>query len=212
MKNTHPHSKNHRLNRTAAVAATRPNFADEADTVESYPPMMDDFTALYDLHKDAIFRYCLWKCRDRNASLDLTQETFLRFWMCLQREESILHARAFLYRIAHNLFVNHVRRKKETSLDQLLETGFEPAVDPWHYTYSQLDSEKPLKELDNMPIPYRHVLHQRFILGIAPAEIARRTGETANVVSVRIFRGLKNLRLRLTTAPRSKISMSYTVD
>lgn len=157
--------------------------------------MTHDFTTIYDLYHDAIFRYCLWKCRDRDVGKDLTQEAFMRFWICLQREKQILHARAFLYRIAHNLFINHVRSKKEASLDQLLETGFEPAIDPWPQTYSRLDSERPLKKLGTMQDPYRQVLHYRFIRGLAPAEIATITGETSNVVSVRIFRGLKHLRL-----------------
>ena len=157
--------------------------------------MLEDFTAIYTLYRAAILRYCLWKCRDHEVSQDLTQETFLRFWLCLERREPILHTRAFLYRIAHNLIVDHARRKKEASLDQLLEAGYEPAVDPWHHTNSHLDAQKPLQKLMHMPAPYRQVLHRRFIQGLTPAQIATQTGETSNAVSVRIFRGLKHLRL-----------------
>lgn len=169
---------------------------------------MPDFSSTYDLHHDAIFRYCLWKCRDRDLGLDLTQETFLRFWICLQREEDIRHARAFLYRIAHNLFVNHVRRKKEVSLDRLLEAGFEPAVDPWHRTIAMLDSERPLRKLGSLDRPYRQVLHRRFLQGLTPAEIAAKTGESSNTVSVRIFRGLKQLRGMLDEAPAGDVAVA----
>jgi len=165
--------------------------------IKPFTPAIDDFTAIYELHHDAIFRYCYWKSRDREVGQDLMQETFLRYCICLQNGQKILQTRAFLYRIAHNLFINHVRRKKEASLDGLLETGFEPAVDAWHITNSHLDAEKPLKKLAEMLSPYRDVLHRRFILGLPPAEIARLTGETPNTVSVRIFRGLKHLRLLL---------------
>lgn len=164
--------------------------------------MLHDFTAIYDLYKDAIFNYCVWKCRDRETGLDLTQETFMRFYLCLQRNEKILHPRAFLYRIAHNLFVNHVRRKKEASLDQMLETGFEPANDPWQETYSRLDAERPLRTLATMSNPQREVLHYRFLRGLGPAEIAAMTGETSNTVSVRICRGLKQLRFLLEDEPK----------
>ncbi|TSC79915.1 MAG: RNA polymerase sigma-70 factor, ECF subfamily [Candidatus Peregrinibacteria bacterium Gr01-1014_25] len=161
----------------------------------------DDFTPTYDLYGDAILRHCVWKCRDREVGQDLSQETFLRFYVCLQREEQIRHARAFLYRIAHNLFINHVRKKKETSLDRLLEAGFEPTVDPWHETYSQLDAERPLRTLRKLRSPYKQVLTRRFIQGLAPREIATVTGEAANTISVRIFRGLKHLRFLLEYAP-----------
>ena len=159
--------------------------------------MIVDFTATHDLYHASIFRYCLSKCRDHAVGQDLTQETFLRFWICLQRKEQILNTRAFLYRIAHNLFIDHVRRKKEASLDQLLETGFEPTIDPWQKTFSHLDAERPLKKLAIIRKPYRKVLHHRFILGLAPREIASMTGERTNTISVRIFRGLKVLRLLL---------------
>ncbi|OGJ57525.1 hypothetical protein A2881_03715 [Candidatus Peribacteria bacterium RIFCSPHIGHO2_01_FULL_55_13] len=163
--------------------------------------MTHDFIAFHDLYQDAIFRYCAKRCRDRETAKDLTQDTFLRFWLCLQRKDTILHERAFLYRIAHNLIIDHARRKREASLDLLLEEGFAPSVDLWHQTYSRLDAERPMRKLRTMPRPYRQVLHDRFLLGLHPAEIARKTGENANTVSVRIFRGLQSLRLLLDDAP-----------
>lgn len=161
------------------------------------PAPPTDFNAVYDLYKDAIVRYCTSRSRDPEVGQDLMQETFLRFWLCIERNEKILIARAFLYRIAHNLFIDYVRKKKEASLDECLEKGFEPTVDPWQQTYSRLDAEKPLQMLDSMPSQYKAVLKRRFIQGLPPADIAASTGETANVVSVRIFRGLQHLRLLL---------------
>jgi RNA polymerase sigma-70 factor (ECF subfamily) len=163
--------------------------------------MIDNFIDIYALYQKAIFRYCFRMCHDREVSQDLTQETFLRFWLCLRRKQEIRNARAFLYRIAHNLLVDHMREKKGTSLDQLLETGFEPTIDLWHQTHSRLDAERPLRKLGKMRNPYKQVLHRRFILGQAPTEIANITGEASNTVSVRIFRGLKHLRLLLEDVP-----------
>lgn len=96
--------------------------------------MTDDFTTTYNLHCDAITRYCHRNSRDREIGQDLMQETFLRYWNYLQRGEEIPNVRALLYRIAHNLFIDHVRKKKEASLDHMLESGFAPSVDPWSQT------------------------------------------------------------------------------
>lgn len=159
--------------------------------------MSPDFTRTFNLYQLPILRYCTWKCRDSAIGENMTQEIFLRFWLCLQRREKILHERAFLYKIAHNLIVDYVRKKKETSLDQLLEAGFEPSVDMWHETYNRLDALRPLSKLGKMNGPYRKVLGQRYLKGLRPAEIAKQTGESTNAVSVRIFRGLKRLRLML---------------
>jgi RNA polymerase sigma-70 factor (ECF subfamily) len=158
--------------------------------------MTSDFSSHHDLYREPIFRYYLWKCRDPDVAHDLTQETFLRYWLCLQQQKQVLNVRAFLYHIANNLFIDHLRKKKESSLDQLLETGFEPTVDPWHHTYNRLESERVMKHLKKMPNPYKQVLHERFILGFSPAEIASKTGETSNTISVRIYRGIKHLRVQ----------------
>lgn len=174
---------------------THTALSDTAQTVDApLLAVMKNFSAIYDLHHDAIYRYCNWKCRDNEVGQDLMQETFMRLYLSLQRKKEIQHVRAFLYRIAHNLIIDHVRGKKEASLDEMLETGFEPSVDLWHQTYSRLDSEKWFKKLSKMAKPYRQVLHRRFILGLNPSEIATMTGETSNTVSVRIYRGLTQLR------------------
>lgn len=162
--------------------------------------MMQDFDTIYGLYQTPIFRYCFRKCGQEEVSKDLAQETFLRFLLCLKREEKILDPRAFLYCIARNLFIDHVRRKKADSLDQLWEeTRFEPGIDPWYQTYSRLDAERPLKKLSKMPSEYKQALHYRFIVGLLPAEIATMTGDSANTISVRIFRGLKQLQAILHT-------------
>ena len=60
---------------------------------------------------DDIYRYCFFRMRDRSLAEDLTQETFLRFL-----ETSAYHDRgkplAFLYTIARNLCIDHIRRTK----------------------------------------------------------------------------------------------------
>lgn len=157
-------------------------------------PTLGDFTAIYELYQDSILRFCRWKCRDQESGQDLMQQAFLRFYICLQRNEKVVHARAFLYRIARNLIIDHWRKKKEESLDQLAENGFEPSVDTWQQTYSALDSEKWVRKLHALPKQYREVLQYRLIQGLPPAEIAKRIGKNSNVVSVCIHRGLKRLR------------------
>lgn len=156
--------------------------------------MSADFTATYHLYSAAILRYCLWKSRDQESGQDLMQETFLRYWLCLQRKEVIIHARAFLYSIAHNLILDQVRKKKDASLEGLLEEGFEPGIDLWHQTQSRLDVERLLKTIGPARSSGRQLLQKRFMQGLTPAQIAADMGLTPNVVSVRIFRELKALR------------------
>lgn len=170
--------------------------------------MTHDFTTIYNQHYTEILRYCIRESRDRDTGADLAQETFLRFWQCATQNREILNVRAFLYRIAHNLFVTQTRRKKEGSLDQLLETGFEPSIDPWHQTESRLDAAKLFRKLAAMPQPYRQAVHSRFVMGLLPAQIAQITGDTPNNVSVHISRGLKYLQSQLHVAAHPLVRCS----
>src|SRR6266566_458854 len=87
------------------------------------------FIQVYDQFADAIFRHCWFRVSDRERAKDLTQETFVKVWKILDRGESVENMRAYLYRIANNLIIDHYRKKKDVSLDLLQEDGFEPLED-----------------------------------------------------------------------------------
>lgn len=48
--------------------------------------------------------------------------------------------------------------------------------------------------MHQLPVEYREVLLLRYVDGLAPREIAQLTGESANVISVRIHRARRQLR------------------
>lgn len=150
--------------------------------------------AAFDQYIDAIFRFVYLKTGDRDLSKDLAQETFIRYWQCLAKGDEVEHERALLYRIAGNLVIDHSRKKKALSLDMLLEKGFEPSFDPVHQTGAKIELERVFKVLHKIAEPYRSTIVWRCVEGLEPAEIAKITGETSNVISVRIHRGLKQLQ------------------
>ncbi len=149
-------------------------------------------------YSDAIFRYIYLQIGDRDVSKDLTQETFVRFWQCLERGEEIKYEQALLYRMARNLLIDHTRRKKSLSLDVLMEEGFEPSHDPLQTTQNHMEWERAMHMLKKLPEQYRQALMLRYVENLEPAEIAKVTNESPNVISVRIHRGLKELKSLLT--------------
>src|SRR3989338_11402702 len=78
---------------------------------------------------DAIFRYCYYRVFDREKAKDYVQETYLRPWKYLAEGRKVDNIRAFLYRTATNLIIDESRKKKATSLDQIIEKGFVPHTD-----------------------------------------------------------------------------------
>jgi RNA polymerase sigma-70 factor (ECF subfamily) len=102
--------------------------------------------------------------------------------------------RAFLYRIAHNLVIDHYRKKKPVSLDDLSEQGFDPGVDTTQQLENQIDGAQALKMLDRIPSAYRDVIFMHYVGELSVKEIAETLNESPNNVSVKIHRGLEKVR------------------
>lgn len=74
--------------------------------------------------------YLTSKLRDPDLAADLTQETFLRLAeQTSGRTAQIEHYRPYLYKTAHNLAVDHMRRRKRESISPLSEEQFSSLPD-----------------------------------------------------------------------------------
>lgn len=158
--------------------------------------MERDFLAAYDDYSAELFRHCVVRVRDRDLAKDLVQETFAKTWDYLARGKTIDHARAFLYRTLHNAIVDTMRKKRESSLDVMQEDfGFDPP-DESHEPTPEVreESKAALRLLGTLDELYRTAIVMRYVDGLSPREIAQILGVTENVISVRIHRGLKQLR------------------
>lgn len=152
---------------------------------------------MYDTHADAIFRFCFMKVSSREIAEDITQETFTRLWQQVRSREALQNERAFLYRVARNLIIDWYRKRKSGSLEVLTDAGFEfvddSEPDPQHLS----EFKEVIKTIGTLDEPTREALLLRFVEGQSPKDIARITGESANVISVRITRGLEKVRKQL---------------
>lgn len=156
-----------------------------------------EFLDAYEQYSDAIFRHCYFRVFDRERGKDLMQEVFMRAWEYLGKGEKVLNMRAFLYRIANNLIVDESRKKREASLDRLQEEGFDPGIDDTDKINSRIEHSRVVGTMKGLDDNYRDILVMRYMNDLSPSEIAEVTGESANTVSVRIYRGLKQLRSML---------------
>ncbi|OGI65105.1 hypothetical protein A3A95_04425 [Candidatus Nomurabacteria bacterium RIFCSPLOWO2_01_FULL_39_18] len=157
------------------------------------------FEEIYENESDTIFRFCLVRVSNREQALDIMQETFLRLWQTLSQEKKILNCRAFLFTIAHRLIIDWYRKKKSFSLDRLMsnnnETGYD-LPDETIESSPELGAEGRylLEKLYDLDPSYQYPVYLRFVEGLSPGEIGSILGITANATSVRINRGLLELR------------------
>ncbi len=152
------------------------------------------FLKAYDDFSDAIFKHCYFRLPNRELALDLTQETFTRTWSEVANGKEIENFRAFLYRVANNLIIDFYRKKKEDSLDTLMEEGMDTADDNGENIEESVLVGQIQEVIQSLARPYRDILVMRYIDDLSPKEIASITGQTENTVSVRIHRGLKKVK------------------
>lgn len=154
------------------------------------------FLAGYDAYADAIYRFCLLRVFSKEIAEDLTQECFVRFWKYLQAGNEVQYVRIFLYTVARRLIIDHVRKKKEDRLDVLLERGEIP--EPAHSGREEIERgvgiHEILRTFHQLRDEDREMIVYRYIEDLEPREIAEITGMSANAVSVRIHRAVKNLQ------------------
>ena len=155
----------------------------------------EKFLEVYETHSDAIFRYCYFRLYNQEKAKDMAQETFIKVWTYLKDGHEIDNLKAFLYRVATNLIIDDSRKKKETSLEILQENGFEPSLDGEAKEEKRIDGLFLQEILALLDEEYRDVVYMRYIEELQPREIAVILNESVNVISVRIHRGLKKLKL-----------------
>jgi RNA polymerase sigma-70 factor (ECF subfamily) len=152
------------------------------------------FLTTYDQYADAIYRFCQMKTSSAGLAEDLTQETFMRLWQRMREGQKIEHEQALLYTIARNLVIDWYRKKKEQSLDAMMEAGTDFAEEGGEGVTTTAEVREVLEVVNQLDLPSREVLLLRFVEGYAPHEIAKFLDTNANVVSVRINRAIKKVQ------------------
>lgn len=171
----------------------------------------EEFIKLYDELADKLFRHCYFRVFNRERAKDLMQESFMRVWKYCGEGHEVKNLRSFIYKVANNLIIDESRKKKELYIEELQvheNTSFDSAkdhvrefdsgVNEAETVLTIIDGKIALSALSRLDSKYRDAIVMRYVDDLTPEEIAKITHETADVISVRIHRGLKQLRTLLT--------------
>jgi len=150
----------------------------------------------YDSYSEALYRHCFFRVFSRARAEELVQETYLRTWKYLREGKEIENIRAFLYRIANNLIIDDSRKRKEESLDALMEESdaFEPSYDGHKAIERNVLLNEIIAVIKKLSPGDRELLISRYVDDLDPKEIAEILHTTANNVSVKLHRAMKSLK------------------
>lgn len=154
-----------------------------------------NFTMAHDTYSKGLSNYAYYKVSNYEKSEDLVQETFLKTWKYIIRGGEINTMKAFLYHILNGLIIDDYRKKKNLSLDVLIEKGFEPHIEYNDIFLNNYDSKIASVLICRLSEKYQKILKMRYIQDLSLAEISEITGQTKNTIAVQVNRGLEKIRL-----------------
>jgi RNA polymerase sigma-70 factor (ECF subfamily) len=144
---------------------------------------------LFDRHHLVVFRFLRRMTGDANLAEDLTQEVFVRVVRGLDGYVERDRERAWVFRIARNVIVDHhresQRRPDPAPLDDAL-AAVQPATQTMAAALHQA--------LARLPVEEREAFLMREVAGLGYAEIEEAMGASRNAARMRIYRARQALR------------------
>jgi len=164
---------------------------------------VDAIGTLYDQHHETIFRYLWLRVNDLKLAEDLTGDVFMRMLSALPRYQPMgMPFRAWLFRIAHNLLVDHWRKPgncEPIPLDLIEEQSDDG--DPSLKVERNLLVAHVSRAMTQLEPNQHEVIVLRFVMGLSLQEVARAVGKTEGAVKSLQHRGLAALRRALEPEP-----------
>lgn len=153
------------------------------------------FEAFFGQYEQQVFGYLVRMTGDEQTARDLSQEAFLRAWQHFDKLLTYDHPSAWLFRVATNLALSHLRRRgSPVGSAKLLGDDDGPArSDPaWRFVERDL-IEQILLEL---PPKQRAALVLREVYGLSCQEVAQALSMSRDAVKMSLWRAREQFRVR----------------
>jgi RNA polymerase sigma-70 factor (ECF subfamily) len=167
----------------------------------------DAFADIVEIYSNSIFQLGYRMLGNRHEAEDIAQEAFIRAYVNIKSFNQDLKFSTWLFRIATNLCIDRIRKKKPDYYLDAEVSGTDGLT-----MYSQLSSNSPLpeneleslelhetvqKEILRLPEKYRSVIVLKYMEELSLNEISEILDMPLGTVKTRIHRGREALRQQL---------------
>ncbi|MDI6771465.1 MAG: sigma-70 family RNA polymerase sigma factor [bacterium] len=166
------------------------------------------FEALVAGHLDGLYSSALRLTRNRTAAEDLVQDTFLKAWRSFRTFQAGTNARAWLYKILMNAYIDGYRRSsrlpEEVDQEDIGDfylyakaqesEEYRKAGDPEEILLSQVMDADVKDALEQVPEPFRAAVILADLEEFSYKEIAEILGIPVGTVMSRLYRGRRHLQ------------------
>jgi RNA polymerase sigma-70 factor (ECF subfamily) len=154
---------------------------------------------LYLLHFDRIYSYLHMSVGNRHDAEDLTNQTFVKMLESIGRFEwRKVPISAWLFRIAHNLAMDHFRASRRVQPEEELpESEFAAEHSAEEEAFQAIGRRSMLAMIENLSHDQQQVLTLKFVFNFGNSEVATILGKTEGAIKSLQHRALATLHRHL---------------
>ena len=155
------------------------------------------FDTLYRRHRGALYRFVLRSLKQRPAAEELFQEVWIRVIEARSRYAPQARFTTWLYTIAHNLLVDHWRKKGLALVSLDTQDLAVESANPARQAEGRESLARFLQALESLPAAQREafLLHEE--AGLSVAQIAAATGSNEEAAKSRLRYAMAKLKAAL---------------
>lgn len=155
---------------------------------------------LLKIHYADIFSYLRRLCGSNQDAEDLTQETFAKVWSSLGSFGGRSKFSTWLYRIAHNTYIDWQRRNNsvQSQADQWWQECIDNNPGPFANTAERQMAERLYKAVDQLDEDKKHIVHLHYYQGLSLRETANVLDIATSTVKYRLREVLRTLRSKIS--------------
>lgn len=170
------------------------------------PSQKSEFELEAMVHTEALYRTALRMTKNPGDAEDLVQETLLKAYKSFDRFEKGTNAKAWLFKIMTNTFINSYRAKQKestnVSFDEIDDSFLHSQItgqtsesgNPEKDFFNKILDQDVVAAIEKLPEEFRMVVVLAFNEGFAYQEIADILGIQVGTVKSRLHRGRKILQ------------------
>ncbi len=153
-------------------------------------------TALYDQYVNKIYTYIYHRVGQAELAEDLTGQVFMRMLEAVRSGKPWRTSfSGWVYRIAHNLVIDHYRRRSRASFVDIEDANpVSTDAEPFHAIQARLDSERVQAALSRLTDEQADVITLRFLEGLSIAEVSTIMNKTEGAIKALQYRAVLALR------------------
>ena len=164
-------------------------------TTEVFKEQQDKLAGLFEEHYDRLGRYIYARIGNRAEAEDLASEVFLRALESLKTyQERGIPMLAWLYRIAHNLVVDYLRKTSKYRVLPMEEAEIKDGSDPVSAAETSVETARAIKAMQELTQSQRDVIMLRFFGELTSQEVARILDKSEGAVREMQRAALEKLR------------------